>query len=208
MLGKLAIFFASTLHTYSLPTRDAVELGPTRWRRHRWRPAKRGQGRWPPQGCQDPPQGKEKVFLLTYISWGCTEFDLPYLNKKFCRSRVKNILFFSQSSTLNAESDSELAVTGFRPVWWRVAAGWCLVLLTAGLAKLVFYWVPHWELWLTHEVVDLGKAERVLITVSGEGHGSFCSQLGKSLGECLCNSFFATTFCAQTLAPSRWRYSR
>ncbi len=71
---------------------------------------------------------------------------------------------------MNADSDSELVVQGYAGVLWRRALATCAVLLTLGLAKLVFYWLPHWELRLTHRPVSLAQAEKVLITVR---HGAF-----------------------------------
>ncbi len=55
-------------------------------------------------------------------------------------------------------------MTGYKRVLWRLWLSWALVLLTAGLAKLVFYWLPHWELALTHKKVSLARADKVLIT--------------------------------------------
>jgi hypothetical protein len=67
---------------------------------------------------------------------------------------------------LDEGTDDELIVTGYQRVPWRLALVWTAVTATAGLLGLIFYWVPRWQLKLTHRVVPLGKADTVLIEVS------------------------------------------
>jgi hypothetical protein len=62
-------------------------------------------------------------------------------------------------------TEDELIVTGYQRVVWRLALMWTAVISTLGILGLIFYWVPQWQLKLTHRVVSLSTADTVLIEV-------------------------------------------
>lgn len=59
----------------------------------------------------------------------------------------------------------QIKVYGYLLVPWRQYLTWFFIILTLGLLKLFLYWLPHWEVMLTHKKVNLSKATMVIIKV-------------------------------------------
>ncbi|KAK7494113.1 hypothetical protein BaRGS_00014586 [Batillaria attramentaria] len=64
---------------------------------------------------------------------------------------------------LNPGQDDQMEVKGYRLVKWRYYLSWVLYLLTAGLLRLLFYWLPHLMVQFTHTQCPLSQAEKVIM---------------------------------------------
>nr|XP_022902834.1 probable cation-transporting ATPase 13A3 isoform X1 [Onthophagus taurus]XP_022902836.1 probable cation-transporting ATPase 13A3 isoform X1 [Onthophagus taurus] len=65
---------------------------------------------------------------------------------------------------LNAGQDDEMDVCGYKTSPIRSTITYFLILITAGLLRLVFHWVPHWYLKARAIQCRVAEAEYVLIT--------------------------------------------
>lgn len=90
---------------------------------------------------------------------------------------------------LNPGQDDQMEVKGYRLCPWRYYLSWVLYLLTVGLLRLLFYWLPHRMVQFTHTQCSLGQAEKVIMkdqydqyfvaSVKADIHGS--QRDGKSM---------------------------
>jgi hypothetical protein len=60
-------------------------------------------------------------------------------------------------------------MVGFRNTVGRECVWWCIVVFTGGLAALIAYWRPDWELFARNIECDLRRSQRILIT-RDDGH--------------------------------------
>lgn len=60
----------------------------------------------------------------------------------------------------------ELLVRCYKRSWPRTIFTYMLTVLTVGVARLVFHWVPHWQLRSTCSPCHVNEAEYILIAVS------------------------------------------
>ncbi|XP_055714492.1 polyamine-transporting ATPase 13A3 isoform X2 [Phlebotomus papatasi] len=64
---------------------------------------------------------------------------------------------------LNGGTEEEMSITGYRICRFRTAIYWCLVVLSAGILRLIMHWWQHWLLLATHTTCPLAHAHRVLV---------------------------------------------
>jgi len=64
---------------------------------------------------------------------------------------------------LDAGADADLRVFGYTPVLVKQFLTYSAVLFSLGFLKLLFYWLPKWELQATHKACPLSRAKKVLI---------------------------------------------
>ncbi|XP_078283854.1 polyamine-transporting ATPase 13A3-like [Rhinoraja longicauda] len=69
---------------------------------------------------------------------------------------------------LNAESEDEMVVCGYRPCWWRVGLVGLGTLCSGGLLLLFLYWVPRWSVKCTCRLVSLREASVLLLQTTDE----------------------------------------
>lgn len=75
------------------------------------------------------------------------------------RSRCKS------RTTLNEGTEDELIITGYRFNLYKSIFIGFLFVITAGLLWLFLYWMPKVRIRFTHDEVDLGMADTVLVEV-------------------------------------------
>lgn len=56
-------------------------------------------------------------------------------------------------------------ITGYEKSGVKNILTWCLVIITGGFARLVFYWMPHWMLFCCHRQCEIRDAVKVLLKV-------------------------------------------
>ncbi|XP_055521214.1 polyamine-transporting ATPase 13A3-like [Leucoraja erinacea] len=69
---------------------------------------------------------------------------------------------------LNAESEDEMVVWGYRPCWWRMGLVGLGTLCSGGLLLLFLYWVPRWSIKCTCRLVSLREASVLLLQTTDE----------------------------------------
>ncbi|GAB0092078.1 Cation-transporting ATPase [Sergentomyia squamirostris] len=74
------------------------------------------------------------------------------------------------SGILDAGTEEEMKVTGYRMCPFRTVIYWCCVVLTAGIVRLVTHWWRHWLLLATHTCCPLASAEKVLVSEVYQGN--------------------------------------
>lgn len=62
--------------------------------------------------------------------------------------------------------DEELEVCGYKTSVSRTVVTYFFIVITGGLLRLVFHWLPHWLLKATSIECPVTDAEKILITVS------------------------------------------
>ncbi|XP_046399059.1 polyamine-transporting ATPase 13A3-like [Ischnura elegans] len=64
---------------------------------------------------------------------------------------------------LNRGEEDELELFGYKRSKARTVVTWLFIVLTAGLLRLLFHWVPRLQLYATHTKCPLSQATRVLL---------------------------------------------
>ncbi|XP_049844952.1 polyamine-transporting ATPase 13A3 isoform X1 [Schistocerca gregaria] len=64
---------------------------------------------------------------------------------------------------INYGEEDQMEIYGYKKCPWKTAGTWTLILLTCGLARLLFHWKPTWMLKSTHKRCSLQSAEKVLV---------------------------------------------
>lgn len=64
---------------------------------------------------------------------------------------------------VNPGNEEQMSIQGYRQNKVKTCIAHVLYLLTAGLLRLFFYWLPHWLLKITHDKCSLSQADSVLL---------------------------------------------
>ncbi|XP_076085924.1 polyamine-transporting ATPase 13A3-like isoform X2 [Mytilus galloprovincialis] len=64
---------------------------------------------------------------------------------------------------VNPGTEEQMSIEGYKKNRWKLAIAYLLYILTGGLLRLVFYWLPHWLLKFTHDKCFLHQADSVLL---------------------------------------------
>ncbi|XP_072114405.1 polyamine-transporting ATPase 13A3-like isoform X1 [Mobula birostris] len=74
---------------------------------------------------------------------------------------------------LNADSEDEMEVIGYRPCWWKIGLVGVGTLCTGGLLLLFLYWMPKWSVKCMCREVSLREASVLLLWTTDEFHTCF-----------------------------------
>ncbi|XP_051900550.1 polyamine-transporting ATPase 13A3-like [Pristis pectinata] len=69
---------------------------------------------------------------------------------------------------LNAESEDEMEVFGYRPCWWKMGLVGAGTVCSGGLLLLFLYWMPQWSVKCTCQEVSLKEASVLLLWTTDE----------------------------------------
>ncbi|XP_048250057.1 polyamine-transporting ATPase 13A3-like isoform X2 [Haliotis rufescens] len=64
---------------------------------------------------------------------------------------------------VNPEEEDQMEISGFRPHTLKTAVVWFFIIITVGLLRLFFYWLPHLFIKATHSRCSLAEATTVLL---------------------------------------------
>ncbi|XP_046580433.1 polyamine-transporting ATPase 13A3-like [Haliotis rubra] len=64
---------------------------------------------------------------------------------------------------VNPEEEDQMEISGFRPHKLKTAVVWFFIIITVGLLRLFFYWLPHLFVKATHSRCSLAVATTVLL---------------------------------------------
>ncbi|XP_011495006.1 PREDICTED: probable cation-transporting ATPase 13A3 [Ceratosolen solmsi marchali] len=70
---------------------------------------------------------------------------------------------------VNPGEEDQMEIYGYRRNTAYTAATWFLIIITGGLLRLIFHWVPHLMLLATHSKCSLEEAETVLLLEKFQG---------------------------------------
>ncbi|ESP04540.1 hypothetical protein LOTGIDRAFT_135940 [Lottia gigantea] len=70
-----------------------------------------------------------------------------------------------EKSYINPGDEDQMEISGYRLNRIKQVVIWIFIVLTIGLLRLVFYWLPHYFLRCTHDKCSLAQAESVIMKV-------------------------------------------
>lgn len=73
---------------------------------------------------------------------------------------------------LNKGEDDEIEIHGYRRNKLKTILTYISFVLTLGLSRLVFHWMPHWYLYATSSIIEVTHAENLLVIVSSTNNSS------------------------------------
>ena len=98
---------------------------------------------------------REFGFLLEFILY------MP-MNSIFCPIEILYNWEWLQNSKLSLFQQE---ISGYQPSLIRKVMVWFFIIITAGLLRLFFYWLPHLFIKCTHSKCSLAEAEIVILRV-------------------------------------------
>ncbi|XP_015595674.1 probable cation-transporting ATPase 13A3 isoform X2 [Cephus cinctus] len=83
---------------------------------------------------------------------------------------------------INPGEEDQMEIYGYKRNQVRTAVTWFMIVITGGLLRLIFHWVPHFMLLVTHSQCPMEEAETVLLIERFQGkHTSYYVKKLKTL---------------------------
>lgn len=68
--------------------------------------------------------------------------------------------------TLNTDQDDQIEICGYKKSTIKTTLTYTFIILTVGILRLIYHWVPHWFLKSTCVPCHVKQAQYILVTVS------------------------------------------
>jgi hypothetical protein len=66
---------------------------------------------------------------------------------------------------INKGQDDEMEICCFKTSTIKIVFTYLVTVLTGGILRLIFHWIPHWYVFATCNKCSIGEAEKILIKV-------------------------------------------